>query len=257
MKPHDWYGDRGESFRVAAYNVGDGPDPIKVAHLVRLAIAHAVGLVGMCEGADRRRMLRAFRRTMRRVHGQRWGSYQPFRARGGASVPIAWSKAEWQRLRWRSVLAVARMFLGPRGAGPTYAKAKAINVLVLRHRATGRVVKYLNGHAIPSEERHLSPAEDARRDEHYRAFVAALVGILDHTHVPVVLTADLNAGPTNPKLGPLKDAGMTGWSTEPTHDRSIFDHIAARGLLLLGEDLVHGASDHATVVHEFGFPVVA
>lgn len=237
----------------ATFNLGGGPSSRKVSDLARLADA-GVDLVGMQEGSDRvslmarltRRSRRARRREARAVG---WRVYQP-RLPGAAAVPIAYDPQVWHLIRSRSVLAVARRWVGPRGAGPTFAKAKRINIAVLRHRETGRVLKHLNTHPIPSTDRDLGRAENSARDDHYADHIAVIRRIVRHTKIPLVLTFDANKVPTAPALVPLRTLGLTGWTQTGTHGNRPIDHVLTRGLGSAKAKTITTSSDHDAVVRE-------
>jgi hypothetical protein len=235
------------TFRVATYNIGDGPDDAKIHHLEQLDDRYAVTVVGCQEGSDRSKMRRRFRRRNRS-----WRSYGPRLLPGGAAVPILWDDDEWERTAARSVLAVKRRWVGPRGAGPSVVKTKRINVLELRHRHMPLGLTVLNTHFLPSASRPgLPAAERAARQEHYRDHVDAIVRELRRIHGSVVLTMDANANPDWPLLQDLKAAGLTGWTQRPTHGHDTYDYVLARGLVLVDERYVEGGSDHRTVMHAY------
>lgn len=231
-----------KSFRAATYNIGDGPDDRKVADLEHLADDFDVTVVGCQEASDRRKMLRRFRKR-----NPSWHVYQPHTP-GGAAVPILWDGDEWRRLRFRSVLAVARSWVGPRGAGPTFAKPKQITVVTLRHRPTGRRVKFVNTHLIPSATRRLPGDEKKARMGHYLRHVAALVRIVGRSEIPVVLTMDSNATPDFGPLRPLHNVGLNGWSRVGTHGNRAIDDVVHRDLTELNTTNVRTSSDHDAVV---------
>lgn len=231
-----------KTFRAATYNIGGGPDDRKIADLER-HVDDDVTVIGCQEASDRRQMLRRFVKR-----NPSWCRYQPLLP-GGAAVPILWDGDEWRRLRFRSVLAVARTWVGPVGAGPTFAKPKQIAVVVLRHRETGRVVKFVNTHLIPSATRKRLPKDEgAARMAHYLRHVAALVRIMRHTQVPAVLTMDANAEPEWPPLRPLHAVGLNGWSQVGTHGKRRIDHVLHRGLREVAAETVPTSSDHDSVV---------
>lgn len=231
-----------KTFRAATYNIGGGPDDRKIADLER-HVDDDVTVIGCQEASDRRQMLRRFVKR-----NPSWCRYQPLLP-GGAAVPILWDGDEWRRLRFRSVLAVARTWVGPVGAGPTFAKPKQIAVVVLRHRETGRVVKFVNTHLIPSATRKRLPKDEgAARMAHYLRHVAALVRIVGRSEVPVVLTMDSNATPDFGPLRPLHNVGLNGWSRRGTHGNRPIDDVLHRDLDELASVNVETSSDHDAVV---------
>ncbi|MCW2496385.1 endonuclease/exonuclease/phosphatase family protein [Jatrophihabitans sp.] len=236
------------AFNAATYNIGDGPDDAKVKHLEHLTDHYGVSIVGMQECSDRRKTLARFRKR-----NPSWKVYQS-RLPGGAADPIIWDGDEWEVLTKRSVLAVRRRRVGPRGAGPSVIKTKRVTVVVLRHRHTGEVVTVINLHPLPSASRHDLPAEEkAAREKHFREHIACVVAILAATDGAVVLTGDLNAADDFQPMRPLHIAGLVGWTQSPTHGRETFDYVLSRLLELVREKVVAGGSDHCTVIHMFRF----
>lgn len=231
-----------KTFRAATYNIGDGTDTRKVADLEHLADDYDVTVVGCQEASDRRKALRRFVKR-----NPSWRVYQPHTP-GGAAVPILWDGDEWRRLRFRSVLAVARTWVGPRGAGPTFAKPKQITIVVLRRRETGRLVKVVNTHLIPSATRKLPGDEKKARMAHYLRHVAALVRIVGRSEMPVVLTMDSNAKPDFGPLRPLHNVGLNGWSRRGTHGNRPIDDVLHRDLDETASVNVATSSDHDAVV---------
>ena len=231
------------TFRAATLNLGDGPDGRKIADLEHLTDDFDATVIGCQEASDRRRALKRFVKR-----NPSWRVYQP-RIPGGAAVPILWDGDEWARLRFRSVLAVARTWVGAVGAGPTFAKPKQITVVVLRHRPTGRRVKFVNTHLIPSATRKSLPAaEEKARMAHYLRHVAALVRIVGHSEIPVVLTMDSNATPDFGPLRPLHNVGLDGWSQRGTHGNRPIDDVLSRDLDETACKNVPTSSDHDAVV---------
>ncbi len=232
------------AFRVATLNLGGGPDDRKIHDLER-HVDDGVSVIGNQEASDRRKMLRRFRRR-----NPSWRTYQP-RTPGGAAVPISWDTDEWRRLRFHSILAVARMWVGAIGAGPTFAKPKQITVVVLRRRETGRPVKFVASHLIPSATRTNLPGDEEKaRLSHYLRHVAALVRIVKHTQIPVVLMLDTNARPDWPPLRPLHNVGLNGWSQQGTHGDRPIDDVLHRGLIETRTKNVPTSSDHDAVVKD-------
>jgi endonuclease/exonuclease/phosphatase family protein len=233
--------------RVATYNIGDGPDAKKVASLRKLADEKKVTVIGLQEASDRKDVFARFI-ALRPA----WSVYQP-KAAGGPAVPILWDHSVWRLIKSRSVLAVPKRFLGPKGAGPTSSKAKRINILLLERRGKGRPhrLRVFNTHLIPSARRtDLSAQEKANRRRHVRDHVAALAREIGPASKPVAVavTGDFNGPGGWDLLTPLKDIGLTGFSPKPTHKTEALDHVLARGLTLKRFVRVHVASDHWSVM---------
>lgn len=239
-------------------NVGDGSDLTKLSGIILMISLGALAMLGMQEASDRVKLLqrivnvlrhpaaavrritdkrRERRALRRRLKAQGWRVFQP-KVPGGAAVPIAYDARVWQLLRARSVLAVARTWVGAVGAGPTWAKPKVINVAVLRHRATGEIVEHLNTHMIPSAGRgNLPPKEKAARRRHYADQAARVVRLVHRAKRRghgVVLTMDANASRMSELVKPFRDAGLRGWTTSGTHGDRGIDHV----LTLQGNDVV-------------------
>lgn len=232
-----------KTFRAATFNIGSGSDDRKIADLEHLADDYDVTVLGCQEASDRRKALRRFVKR-----NPSWRVYQP-RTPGGAAVPILWDGDEWRRLRFRSVLAVARTWVGAVGAGPTFAKPKQITIVVLRHRPTGRVVKFVNSHLIPSATRKSLPRDEEKaRLAHYLRHVAALVRIVGRSQIPVVLTMDSNATPDFGPLKPLHNVGLNSWSRVGTHGKRAIDDVLHRDLNETASKNVPTSSDHDAVV---------
>lgn len=232
----------------ASLNIGDGPNPVKIQGIVHL-IVMGVTLIGMQEGSDRAPMLSQLlellkhpaavarrtnavrhdrRVTRRRLRAAGWRVYQPT-VPGGRAVPIAYDSRVWRLRRTRSLLAVARMWVGAMGAGPTWAKPKVINLAVLVHRETGEVVEHLNTHMIPSADReNLSPREKAARLNHYERQAEALTAAVrraERRGHGVVVTLDANATRMSRLVDPLREAELVGWTVNGTHGHRGIDHV--------------------------------
>ncbi len=88
-------------------------------------------------------------------------------------------------------------YVGPSGAGPSTVKAKFVNYVKLRHRATGKVVYVLNNHAVASVQgsdggRDLS---HPKRLDLYRQHMSGLQNLiteLSATGAAVLVTGDFN-----------------------------------------------------------------
>jgi endonuclease/exonuclease/phosphatase (EEP) superfamily protein YafD len=88
-------------------------------------------------------------------------------------------------------------YVGPSGAGPSTVKAKFINYVELRHRATGQVVYVLNNHTVASVQ-----GSDGGRDprhpkrlELYRKHMEGLQSLVRKLSAPgtaVLVTGDFN-----------------------------------------------------------------
>lgn len=254
-------------------NIGDGSTATKLEGILHAIALGGISLLGLQEGSDRVKLLkrlvellahplRAARRVVERVRERRalraqlaamgWRVWQPLGVPGAAAVPILYDAKAFRLRRGRSVVAVARMFVGAAGAGPAWAKARVVNVIVVEHRDTGEVIEHMNTHMIPSAERRNIPdAERRRRRGNYTAHVERIKRMVwradrrrDHG---VVVTCDANATRNSELLEPLRDVGLRGWTVQDTHDsgRGI-DHV-----LTLERGRVLGSP--ANVIHLAGF----
>lgn len=234
-------------------NLGDGPANVKINGILSMVAIGGVTLLGMQEGSDRVQLLkrlleilrhpaaaarravegRRARRELREIlERARWRIYHPF-VPGGKAVPVAWDASVWKLRRARTILAVARAWVGAVGAGPTWAKPKVITVVVLEHRETGHVIEHLNTHMIPSADRENLPArEKAARRRHYRKHAERLARAV-HRAVRrghgVVVTLDANATRNSELIEPLRAAGLRGWTTHGTKGARGIDHVLTLG----------------------------
>lgn len=258
----DEFGRRIVSARTRQYvgaagtlNLGDGSAALKLEGILHAIAFARITLLGMQEGSDRAKLLerlvellrhpvavarrlaaeRAERRELRkRLAVMGWRVFTAL-VPGGKAVPIAYDAKVWKLRRGRSIVAVARMWVGGAGAGPAFAKPKVITVLVVEHRETGEVVEHLNTHMLPSAERgNLPEREKAARREHYAKHAGRLAAAVRRARRRghgVVVTMDANAARLSPLIEPLRDAGLVGWTVQDTHDshRGI-DHVLTLGL---------------------------
>jgi hypothetical protein len=220
---------------VATLNLGDGPHHQKLSDLHKL-VKKGVTVIGLQEAGDRLPVLEAFLDSH-----LTWRLYRP-PFPGAGSVPILYNAAQWQLLRTRSVLAVARRFVGP-GAGPSTAKDKPINVVVLSHLDVG-TKRFLNTHFIASATR-LPRARFRRRRSHFEDHAAVLARLVRARVGRTVVMGDFNAEFDFSGLSVLRATGITGWTQQPTHGRRAIDHILGP----VGKRrVVPTSSDHAAVV---------
>lgn len=257
-------------------NLGDGSTKVKLSGVLQMIALGDLSLLGTQEGTDRAPLFTALlrilahpaaaarRATARRrdrreirkaLRVMRWRIYRPT-VPGGSAVTSTYDAKVWQLLRARSLLAVARMWVGAVGAGPTWSKAKVVNVLVLRHRETGEILEHLNTHMIPSAGRDNLPERELRaRRKHYADHAARVMKRVRHAGKRghgVVLTMDANAGRTSHLVEPFRDAGLIGWTTQETMHGQGIDHVlnAKNGLVVGAPARVIGLHgfDHKGVV---------
>lgn len=245
-------GDVGPRTSVGAagtLNLGDGPTSVKLQGVLQMIALGGLTILGMQEGGDRgpllerllkvlrhpaaavRRMAetRAERRVIRRrLRASGWHVFRPT-IPGGGSVPSAYDELEWHLLRGRTVVAVARAWVGAIGAGPTWSKPKVITVLVLRNRRTGVVVEHFNTHMVPSADRNDLPEREqrARRRHHVRHSrrLAKCVRRAERRGHGVVVTMDANATRHSDLSDPLRAVDLVGWSTFGTKGARGIDHV--------------------------------
>lgn len=255
-------GPRGHVGGGGTLNIGDGSTAKKLDGILgAIAFGFGLTLLGLQEGSDRVKLLARLvdllrhpaavvkrlleRRRERREIRQRlavmgWRVWQPRLVPGAAAVPILYDAKVWRLRRGRSVVAVGRMFVGAAGAGPSWAKARVANVVVVEHRDTGEIVEHLNTHMLPSAERSNIPdAEKARRRRNYRLHVeklARMVKRAERRGHGVLVTCDANATRTSSLLDPLRDVGLRGFTVVDTHDtgRGIDHVLTLEGGLLVG-----------------------
>lgn len=245
----------GPQFTAATLNLGDASDADLASNIATLARDRGVTVLGLQEAGDRADLLAKVRD---RAGMASWRWCRPDDP-GAPSVPIMYDSDVWSlETACGGFLAVESRYLGPGGAGPDESKPKFVTAFVLHHRASGRNVRVLNTHFIPSARRNdLSDAEKQRRVQHVKDHVAALVDRIGRpaTHpMPVVLMGDLNGPGSWPLLQPLKDIDLVGWSTEPTHDGGeSLDHVVRRNLVNVSRAYVGTASDHKAVVNRLEF----
>lgn len=245
----------GPRFTAATLNLGDASDADLAGNITALARDRGVTVLGLQEAGDRADLLSKVRD---RAGMASWRWCRPSDP-GAPSVPIMYDSDVWSlETACGGFLAVESRYLGPGGAGPDTSKPKFVTAFVLHHRASGRNVRVLNTHFIPSARRNdLSDAEKQRRVQHVKDHVAALVDRIGRpaTHpMPVVLMGDLNGPGSWPLLQPLKDIDLVGWSTEPTHDGGeSIDHVVRRNLANVSRSYVGTASDHKAVVNRLEF----
>jgi hypothetical protein len=235
-------------FKVATFNIGDGPLSAKVDDIVDLA-DRGVTIIGLQEASDRGALLGEVRERAG-MGSWRWCRVDHD---GGPAVPIMFDSAVWKiGTQCGGFLAVEARYLGPEGAGPPESKDKYVTAFVLEHLASGRNVRVMNTHFIPSARNEsISEPELTRRKDHVRDHVAKLVariGDADDHPMPVVLTGDFNGPGSWPLLDPLQAIGLTGWSGQATHGDSILDHVVRRNLDQDGAAFVNTSSDHHAVV---------
>lgn len=245
----------GPQFTAATLNLGDATDADLASNITALSRDRGVSILGLQEAGDRADLLA---RVRDRAGMASWRWCRPDDP-GAPSVPIMYDSDVWSlETACGGFLAVESRYLGPDGAGPDESKPKFVTAFVLHHRASGRNVRVLNTHFIPSARRNdLSDAEKQRRVDHVKDHVAALVDRIGRpaTHpMPVVLMGDLNGPASWPLLQPLKDIDLVGWSTEPTHDSGeSLDHVVRRNLAHVSRAYVGTASDHKAVVNRLEF----
>lgn len=254
-------------------NIGDGSEATKLEGILHAIAFGSITLLGLQEGSDRVKLLarlvellthpvvvarrlverrRERREIRRRLEVMGWRVWHPRFVPGGAAVPILYDAKVFRLRRGRSVLAVARMFVGAAGAGPAWAKARVVNVVVVEHRDTGEVVEHMNTHMLPSAERaNIPDPERKRRRTNYTRHVEKLARMVRRADVRrdhgVVVTCDANAARLSELLQPLRAVGLRGWTVQDTHDsgRGI-DHV-----LTLERGRVIGSP--ATTMHLQGF----
>lgn len=245
----------GPQFTAATLNLGNGSIGNLAGDIASLSRDRGVSVIGLQEAGDRGTLLA----TLRERPGMASWRWCRVDDPGGSSVPVLYDSAVWNIGTCGGFLAVESRFLGPKGAGPDESKPKYVTAFVLEHKASGRNVRILNTHFIPSARRNdLGDAEKQRRVNHVQDHVAALVdriGRESEHPMPVVLTGDFNGPGSWPLLNPLQNLGMVGWSTDVTHPstEASIDHVVRRNLVNVSRVNVNTASDHHAVVNRLEF----
>lgn len=183
------------SVRFVTYNTGAHVEVSDaVADIERLAARGADVLALQEMGSAMRRS--AVRASLVNCSMCPYEAYMPQPAVPG-STPILY---RWEKFRLEGTgtkQVSEDTYVGPRGAGPSTLRAKYVNWVKLRERATGRAVYVLNNHTVPTVQ-----AKDGSANEDYPERLAlyrkhmdglkALIAEFKATGATVFVTGDLN-----------------------------------------------------------------
>jgi len=218
--------------------VGDGPDAVKIRGLVKL-LNHGADIIGLQECGDRQRMLDEF---CERTGWQAWLGDEP----GSTSVPILWDPRAVTALHTDTRPATPATDAGRLGAGPNVVKPKVWNKVRFETDARADLL-VINGHGPAS-------VWARRRRALARQMIEVGADIVEHREVPVekdrvdvVLVGDLNMRPGHPLTRPLREAGMTQRTHEPTHGRRCIDLVWTLGCSGV-TTVLDMPSDHRAVI---------
>ena len=184
----------GIQVRVASYNAASFVDHDRAAgDVARLATeADIIGLQEM-SSLQRRNAVKA---RLLDCSSCPFEGYMPAQAvPGGTPILYRWSRF---RLEGSGTVQVSEdTYVGAVGAGPSTLRAKYLNWVKLRERATGRTIYVVNNHAVPSVQGRdgLPNQEMEERLELYRKHMQGLTALIRQFRADgslVVVTGDLN-----------------------------------------------------------------
>lgn len=202
------------TFRVSSFNVlgwshtAAGGSKARMASgetrmqwTARLLANQAVSVVGMQELQPRQQ------RTFREIHGSTWDLYpEDTLTRIDGHNSIGWRTADWELAEAHTV------------AIPYFHGSKVqMPYVLLRHKASGRLVWFVNVHNPATTRKH---GNNARWRWYARNLEAALATELYATGLPVVMTGDMNETTpffcTMTRKAPMKSAsGGSYGATKP------------------------------------------
>lgn len=220
---------------VATFNMGDGPDSVKITALDKLRDAGAQ-VICLQEAGDRKKVL------TRWSADNGWNAFFGDGTAGASSVPILVTP-DLKVTRFHSRLAVPARNVGE-GAGPDRSKAKVVNVA--RIDGGWRV---LNTHMIASATRRGSKYD--RRRAHFHDHLAVLLDMLRRdTKATQICVGDFNATPEFRMLEPMREIATQVVAGGGTHGRRMIDLAwVVRGRIVDKAQLLSRmSSDHKAVV---------
>jgi endonuclease/exonuclease/phosphatase family metal-dependent hydrolase len=183
------------TFDVASYNAQFKSTPAEtVSDLTKMAAAGA-DIIGLQEmGArDKRDAVRAQFVDCSTCEFDAFMTDLP--EQNATPILYRWSEFRLESTGTRQVSEAT--YVGPSGAGPSTVKAKFINYVELRHRATGQVVYVLNNHTVASVQGS-DGGRDLRHPERLELYrkhmegLQALITELPDTGAAVLATGDFN-----------------------------------------------------------------
>lgn len=210
--------------RVATYNASAQADHDRaVADVVRLADEADIVTLQEMSSLKRRN---AVRRALIDCGMCPFEGYLPSDAvQGGTPILYRWEKFRFERAGTTQVSDAT--YVGPKGAGPSTLRAKYINWVQLRERATGRDVYVLNNHTVPSVQGRggASNPDMAKRLELYGKHMAGIRRLTSEFTAQggaVVVTGDLNVNYRTDRqardpLFPYVNLGRSGLRASHVH----------------------------------------
>lgn len=221
--------------RIASFNTEAGLSTSEaVSDITRLAGAgtHVIALQEM--GSPSRRA--AVREALVDCSNCPFEAYFPVGAPANAT-PILY---RWQKFRLEgtgSKQVTERTYVGPRGAGPSWIRAKYVNYVQLRDRETGQAVYVLNNHAVPSVQAKDGGSNgNTRRLAIYRKHMdglKTLVSSLRASGAAVFVTGDLNVNYRKDRI--VRDRIFPFYNMKQVSTRASYWHLGepARGTHVL------------------------
>ncbi len=183
------------TFDVATYNVHYQSTPAEtVSDLTKIAAAGA-DIIGLQEMGTRDKR-DAVREQLVDCSTCQFDAFMTdLGAQNATPILYRWSEFRLESTGSRQVSEAT--YVGPSGAGPSTVKAKFINYVELRHRATGQVVYVLNNHAVASVQgsdggRDLSHPERLQLYLQHMEGLQGLITELSATGAAVLVTGDFN-----------------------------------------------------------------
>lgn len=188
---------------VATYNTaGWLPTSTAVADLTKLA-GTGVDVMTLQEmGQGKRR--KAVNAALVDCSTCKYDAFMPSTAAENAT-PILYRWDKFQLIGSGSQQVSQATYVGARGAGPSTLKAKFINWVELRHRASGQTVYILNNHSVPSVQGPDGGSNDTMPERlalyaQHMDGLRTLVTQFNATGSPVLVTGDLNVNYRRDKI---------------------------------------------------------
>ena len=180
--------------RIATYNSAAGVQTERaVADIERLAATADVVTLQEMGSPARRNAVAA---SLVDCETCLFDAYMPVPAVPG-STPILWNSERFRLKEFGTRQVSQDTYVGKAGAGPSTLRAKYINYVLLRDRATGVKFYVLNNHAVPSVQGDGGAAnrDYPKRLELYRQHMVGLTSLIDEftaANRAVFVTGDFN-----------------------------------------------------------------
>ncbi len=224
--------------QIATYNAAAATKTNRaVADIQRLAAAaDVVALQEMGSGARRR----AVAASLVDCETCTFDAFMPVPAVPG-STPILWNSERFGLKASGTRQVTQDTYVGRAGAGPSTLRAKYINYVLLRDRATGVKFYVLNNHAVPTVQGKGggSNREHPKRLELYRQHMEGLKALITELAAPnraVFVTGDLNVNYrrdriVQDRLFPFSNLGKVGVhaSHEALGEPKLGTHVLGSG----------------------------